>query len=201
MNLDAIKQRLALHLHGPFNQLAYASGGELVAVEANDISWLVAEVERLQQRLVAMSPVQVPPPPDDIYLEEIRRLRAELLKPRTIHIGGSIRGGDAKADGGKGDDVIITGDLVVEVERLRRLLFIVEWADDGYCPFCCGLRHTSDCEWVKAMGGVGAGAGAQSRVADVHLVLRDHEEAGVAVVDAAVRSFAPSGCWRCDACG
>mgnify|MGYP002621986721 CR=1 FL=1 len=38
---------------------------------------------------------------------------------------------------------------------------------------------------------VGAGAGAQSRAADCHLVLREHEENGVVVLDAAVRSFAP----------
>ena len=38
---------------------------------------------------------------------------------------------------------------------------------------------------------VGAGAGAQSRAADCHLILREHEEDGVVVLDAAVRSFAP----------
>jgi hypothetical protein len=38
---------------------------------------------------------------------------------------------------------------------------------------------------------VGAGAGSQSRAADCHLVLREHEEAGFVVLDAAVRSFPP----------
>lgn len=38
---------------------------------------------------------------------------------------------------------------------------------------------------------VGAGAGAQSRAADCHLVLREHEEEGVVVLEAAVRSFKP----------
>ncbi len=38
---------------------------------------------------------------------------------------------------------------------------------------------------------VGAGAGAQSRAADCHLVLREHEDPEVAVLDAAVRSFPP----------
>jgi hypothetical protein len=38
---------------------------------------------------------------------------------------------------------------------------------------------------------VGSGAGAQSRAADCHLILREHEEPGVAVLEAAVRSFAP----------
>jgi len=43
----------------------------------------------------------------------------------------------------------------------------------------------------KAVTDVGSGAGAQSRAADTHLVLRQHEEGGAVVVDAAVRSFAP----------
>jgi hypothetical protein len=43
----------------------------------------------------------------------------------------------------------------------------------------------------KATTDVGAGAGAQSRAADSHLVLRQHEEDGAAVLDAAIRSFAP----------
>lgn len=38
---------------------------------------------------------------------------------------------------------------------------------------------------------VGAGAGAQSRAADCHLILRAHEEQGAYVLDAAVRSFKP----------
>jgi AAA domain len=60
-----------------------------------------------------------------------------------------------------------------------------------------------DCSWVnihhaskgqqgdKAVTDVGAGAGSQSRAADAHIVLRQHEEPGVVVLDAAVRSFAP----------
>jgi hypothetical protein len=43
----------------------------------------------------------------------------------------------------------------------------------------------------KATTDVGAGAGTQSRAADCHLVIRDHEEAGAVVFDAAVRSFPP----------
>ncbi len=43
----------------------------------------------------------------------------------------------------------------------------------------------------KAVTDVGAGAGAQSRAADAHLVLRQHEEEGCVVLEAAVRSFAP----------
>jgi len=43
----------------------------------------------------------------------------------------------------------------------------------------------------KAVTDVGAGAGAQSRAADTHLVLREHQEPGHVVLDAAVRSFPP----------
>jgi hypothetical protein len=41
----------------------------------------------------------------------------------------------------------------------------------------------------KRVTDVGAGAGAQSRAADCHLILREHEEEGVIVMEAAVRSF------------
>ena len=43
----------------------------------------------------------------------------------------------------------------------------------------------------KRITDVGSGAGAQSRAADCHVVLREHEEPGVVVMEAAVRSFAP----------
>lgn len=43
----------------------------------------------------------------------------------------------------------------------------------------------------KAVTDVGAGAGAQSRATDTHLVMRPHEEDGVVVLDAAVRSWKP----------
>jgi len=43
----------------------------------------------------------------------------------------------------------------------------------------------------KAITDVGAGAGAQSRAADTHLILRPHEEDGAVVLEAATRSFPP----------
>ena len=43
----------------------------------------------------------------------------------------------------------------------------------------------------KSVVDVGSGAGAQSRAADTHLVLRPHADAGVVVMEAAIRSFAP----------
>ena len=45
----------------------------------------------------------------------------------------------------------------------------------------------------QAGNGCRGGHGAQSRAADCHLVLREHEEPEVAVLEAAVRSFAPVG--------
>ncbi|HEV7299818.1 MAG TPA: AAA family ATPase [Tepidisphaeraceae bacterium] len=43
----------------------------------------------------------------------------------------------------------------------------------------------------KSVTDVGAGAGAQSRATDTHLILRHHENDGVVVLDAAVRSWKP----------
>ena len=43
----------------------------------------------------------------------------------------------------------------------------------------------------KSVTDVGSGAGSQSRAADTHLILRQHHEEGVFVLDAAVRSFPP----------
>lgn len=43
----------------------------------------------------------------------------------------------------------------------------------------------------KSVTDVGSGAGAQSRAADCHLVLREHEEPNHVVLEAAVRSFPP----------
>ncbi len=43
----------------------------------------------------------------------------------------------------------------------------------------------------KSITDVGSGAGSQSRAADAHLVLRPHEDEDCAVLEAAVRSFAP----------
>jgi hypothetical protein len=43
----------------------------------------------------------------------------------------------------------------------------------------------------KSVTDMGAGAGAQSRAADTHLVIRPHEEEGVSILEARVRSFPP----------
>lgn len=54
------------------------------------------------------------------------------------------------------------------------------------------IHHaTKGSQSEKRVTDVGAGAGSQSRAADAHLVLREHEETGNVVLDAAVRSFPP----------
>ena len=54
------------------------------------------------------------------------------------------------------------------------------------------VHHTSKgTQHAKAVSDMGAGAGAQSRSADVHLVLRDHEDADTVVLAAVVRSQRP----------
>ena len=59
------------------------------------------------------------------------------------------------------------------------------------CAFVL-IHHTSKGnQAMKSVTDVGAGAGAQSRATDTHLVLRPHEERGVVVMDSVVRSFPP----------
>lgn len=60
-----------------------------------------------------------------------------------------------------------------------------------HCSFVLIHHSTKGNQSGKSVTDVGAGAGAQSRAADTHLVLRPHEEPGVAVLDAAVRSWPP----------
>jgi RecA-family ATPase len=54
------------------------------------------------------------------------------------------------------------------------------------------IHHASKgSQATKAVTDVGAGAGAQSRAADCHLILREHEEKGGVVLESVVRSFKP----------
>jgi len=56
----------------------------------------------------------------------------------------------------------------------------------------CLIHHASKGNQSdRRVTDVGSGAGSQSRAADSHIVLREHEEAGCVVMDAAVRSFPP----------
>jgi hypothetical protein len=65
------------------------------------------------------------------------------------------------------------------------------FADRLGCCFVLIHHATKGSQSAKAITDVGAGAGAQSRATDTHLILRPHEEAGVVVLDAAVRSWPP----------
>ena len=54
------------------------------------------------------------------------------------------------------------------------------------------IHHTSKGDQSqKSTTDVGSGAGSQSRAADTHLVIRQHEQDDVAVIEAAVRSWPP----------
>ena len=59
------------------------------------------------------------------------------------------------------------------------------------CCFVLIHHSTKGSQSGKSVTDVGAGAGAQSRATDTHLVLRPHEEDGAVVLDAAVRSWPP----------
>jgi hypothetical protein len=59
------------------------------------------------------------------------------------------------------------------------------------CGFALIHHSSKGNQSGKAVTDVGAGAGAQSRATDTHLVLRPHEEEQAVVLDAAVRSWPP----------
>jgi len=68
---------------------------------------------------------------------------------------------------------------------------IDQYASHLECAFVL-VHHTSKGNQSgKSVTDVGAGAGSQSRATDSHLVLRQHEEEDVIVLDAAVRSWPP----------
>lgn len=68
---------------------------------------------------------------------------------------------------------------------------IDRYASDLRCSFVLIHHSTKGNQSAKAVTDVGAGAGSQSRATDVHLVMRQHEEDGVVVLGAAVRSWPP----------
>jgi len=65
------------------------------------------------------------------------------------------------------------------------------FADRLQCAFVMIHHSSKGSQAGKGVTDVGAGAGAQSRATDTHLVLRPHEEDGAVVLDAAVRSWPP----------
>jgi hypothetical protein len=68
---------------------------------------------------------------------------------------------------------------------------IDKYADRLKCSFVLIHHASKGNQSAKAVTDVGSGAGAQSRATDTHLVLRPHEQEGVVVLDAAVRSWQP----------
>jgi hypothetical protein len=62
-------------------------------------------------------------------------------------------------------------------------------ADRLQCGFVLIHHASKGSQTNKAVTDVGAGAGAQARAADSHLILRAHEEDGCFVLDAGARSF------------
>jgi hypothetical protein len=68
---------------------------------------------------------------------------------------------------------------------------IDRWARSLNCAVALVHHSGKGGQSEKRVTDVGSGAGAQSRAADTHLVLREHEEPNTFVLEAAVRSFAP----------
>jgi hypothetical protein len=68
----------------------------------------------------------------------------------------------------------------------------LDWvADCLRCSFVLIHHASKGSQSGKLVTDVGAGAGAQSRATDTHVVLRPHEEPGCVVLEAAVRSWPP----------
>jgi hypothetical protein len=65
------------------------------------------------------------------------------------------------------------------------------YADQVQCSFALIHHASKGNQSQKSVTDVGSGAGSQSRAADTHLILREHAESNVVVLDAAVRSFPP----------
>ena len=75
---------------------------------------------------------------------------------------------------------------------------IDRYAQEIGCAFVL-IHHTSKGnQSLKSVTDVGAGAGAQSRAADTHVILRRHKQRDVVVMESAVRSFqsVPAMCLR-----
>jgi hypothetical protein len=87
-----------------------------------------------------------------------------------------------------GEDGRRENDNADETAFYNRLDFYAE--QTGAALVC--IHHASKGnQSEKRITDVGAGAGAQSRAADSHIVLREHEDPDTVVLEAAVRSFAP----------
>ncbi|GAB4158961.1 MAG: hypothetical protein Tsb009_36230 [Planctomycetaceae bacterium] len=65
------------------------------------------------------------------------------------------------------------------------------YARETDAAILCVHHSSKGSQGEKSIVDVGAGAGSQSRAADTHIILREHEEDGHVVLDAAVRSWEP----------
>ena len=68
---------------------------------------------------------------------------------------------------------------------------IDKFAKEMNCPILLIHHATKGDQSGKSVTDVGSGGGSQSRAVDLHLTIRPHQQPGLAVLDAAVRSFAP----------
>ncbi len=117
-------------------------------------------------------------------LQDLNFLAAELLKAKPGEFSVIILDAWYRLQP-SGSDENSNGD----VTKLYNLLDAV--AARLGAAFVCVHHSSKGNQSGKSVTDVGSGAGAQSRAADTHLVLRPHEEDGAIVVDAALRSFKP----------
>lgn len=76
--------------------------------------------------------------------------------------------------------------------NMSMLYNVIDGIADTIRSSFANVHHASKGDQsTKAVTDVGAGAGAQARATDTHLILRPHEEDNVFVLDAAVRSWPP----------
>ena len=68
---------------------------------------------------------------------------------------------------------------------------IDKFAKEMNCPILLIHHATKGDQSGKAVTDIGSGGGSQSRAVDLHMTIRPHQQPGLAVLDAAVRSFAP----------
>lgn len=61
------------------------------------------------------------------------------------------------------------------------------------CPVVLVHHSTKGDQSGKSVTDVGSGGGSQSRAVDLHMTIRPHQQPGLAVLEGAVRSFAPIG--------
>jgi RecA-family ATPase len=60
------------------------------------------------------------------------------------------------------------------------------------CPIVLVHHSTKGDQTGKAVTEMGSGGGSQSRTVDLHMVIRPHQEPGLAVLEATLRSFVPA---------